>query len=175
MKYPVDQHIYKRMKIIVTTQQSGEHKVEVVENGTTFHTELVSSIEQRDKIIWDLADLYNAIDIEIVTKTIKPKEVKKEFMYSEIPTIPVLYDEEAQDYFDEESEFVFERIVQAIDEGLQAGVDNIRLFELDGTGKYLTSKKEDWKEGLEQAIQYFITVERYEQCKEAQDLIDKLN
>lgn len=175
MKYPVDQHIYKCMKIIVTTQQSGKHKVEVVENGTTFHTELVASIEQRDKVIWDLADLYNAIDIEIVTKTVKPKPVKQDFMYSEIPSIPVLYDEEAQDYFDEEPEFVFERIVQAVSEGIKAEVDTIRLFELDGTSKYLTSNKQDWVGGLKQAIDYFLTVERYEDCRDAQNLIDKLS
>lgn len=162
------------MKIIVTTQQSGKHKVEVVEDGTTFHTELVNSIEQRDKIIWDLADLYNAIDIEIVTKTVKTKPAKQEFKYSEIPNIPVLYEEEAEEYFDEEPEFVFERIIQAISEGIQANVDSVRLFELDHTGKYFTSNKESWEEGLKQAIEYFITTEQYERCGEAHKLIKKL-
>ncbi len=174
MKYPDSAHIYRCMKIIVTTQQSGTHRVEVVENGTTFHTELVGSIKQRDKVVWDLAELYDAIDIEFNTRAVN-KEVEPEFMYSEIPTIPVLYEAEAQDYFNEEAEFVFERILEAVAEGIQTDSPVIRLFELDGTNKYLTSNREDWVGGLEQAISYFFTTERYEECSTAQALINKLS
>jgi hypothetical protein len=159
------------MKIVVTKQESGKHKVEVVEGSTTFHTELVASIKQRDEVVWSLAATYNAVDIEFGAKIVKKTT---EFRYSEIPSIPALYESEAREYFDEEEEFVFERILEAIGEGIEVKADTIRLFEIDGTGKYLTSNREDWIGGLKQAIDYFLTVERYEMCVDAQKMIDKL-
>jgi hypothetical protein len=86
------------MKIVVTKQESGKHKVEVVEGSTTFHTELVASIKQRDEVVWSLAATYNAVDIEFGAKIVKKTT---EFRYSEIPSIPALYESEAREYFDE--------------------------------------------------------------------------
>lgn len=59
---------------------------------------------------------------------------------------------------------MFNRILKAVEEGATMGLDHIRLFELNGTGVYLTSDQADWKTGVEKAIDYFISTEEYEKC-----------
>lgn len=160
------------MKIIVTHSREKNKQwylVEVVEGDRSIYKEEVHSVKKRDEIVWKLADLYGAVDIEIV------EEDPKEFMFSEIPTIPVLDEEEAEEYFEDNQEFVYERILQAVQEALMTDRDSIRLFELNGTGIYITSEKKNWKSGLDQALKYFIVVEAYEQCIIIKQLLNKLN
>lgn len=158
------------MKIVVT--QAGKKKqsyiVAVVDSGMCIHKETVTGIKNRDEVVWKLADLYGALDIEIV----EPKP--QEFKFSEIPSIPVLDEQEASDYFEENMEAVYDRIVQAITEGLHVNRDEVRLFELNGTGVYMTSKRPYWNRGLDQALQYYIKIEAYEKCIAIKQLLAKL-
>ena len=158
------------MKIVVT--QAGKKKqsyiVAVVDSGMCIHKETVTGIKNRDEVVWKLADLYGALDIEIV------EPIPQEFKFSEIPTIPVLDEQEASDYFEENMEAVYDRIVQAITEGLHVNRDEIRLFELNGTGVYMTSKRLYWKGGLDQALKYYIKIEAYEKCIAIKQLLAKL-
>ncbi len=158
------------MKIVVT--RSGNKKqsyiVAVVDSGQCIHKETVEGVTKRDEIVWKLADLYGALDIEIIDK--KPDE----FKFSEIPTIPVLDEEEADEFFEDNQEEVYDRIIQAVKEGLHVNRDEIRLFELSGTGQYFTSRKKNWKAGLQQALDYFIKIEAYEKCITIKQLMAKL-
>jgi isochorismate synthase EntC len=158
------------MKIIVTStgKKKKIYHVEVVDGSISVHKESVSSIEERDELVWQLADLYNALDIEVVD------EKTDEFKFTEIPSIPVLEEEEADEFFDDNSEFVFDRILQAVEEGVVAKRDSIRLFELNGTDVYITSNREDWKSGVQQALDYFASVEQYNKCIVARQLMLKL-
>jgi len=158
------------MKIIVTStgKKKKTYHVEVVDGSISVHKESVNSIEERDELVWQLADLYNALDIEVMDgKT-------EEFKFTEIPSIPVLEEEEADEFFDDNSEFVFDRILQAVEEGVIAKRDSIRLFELNGTDVYITSNREDWKSGVQQALDYFAAVEQYSKCIVARQLMLKL-
>lgn len=158
------------MKIVVTRSATKKQSyiIAVVDSGNCIHKESVDGVAKRDEVVWKLADLYNALDIEIVEPN------AEEFKFTEIPVIPVLDEEEASEFFDENKEVVYDRIIQAIKEGLYVNRDEIRLFELNGTGVYLTSKKPYWKRGLEQALQYFIQIEAYEKCISIKQLMAKL-
>lgn len=165
------------MKIVVTTLRSSkgdEHQIDVLDGGKVLHTEVVKTIEQRDKLIWDLQEMYNVVDIDIKHSKGQVKQKKSEFRYTEIPTIPVLDESEAADFFDEESTFVFERIVKAIEEGIEMNLPTIRLFELNGTGKYLTAERPSWKQGLQRALKYYLTKEMYLNCALVRDLMKRL-
>ncbi len=164
------------MKIIVTTEKtdSGElHRIEVLDGKKLLHTQVVDSIKQRDLVVWELAEVYRVVDIDLKTQK-NAKAEKKDFKYSAIPSIPVIDEDDASAWFDDESEVVFDRIVEAIREGITMKLDSIRLFELNGTGSYLTAERPNWKDGLERSLQYFIEVESYIKCAEVRDLIKEL-
>ena len=166
------------MKIVITTLHSigGEmHQIEVVDGGKVLHTQTATSIKQRDSIVWDLAEVYRVVDIDIRPQDKRSeKQKKQEFKYTEIPSIPVLSEEEAVKFFDIDSALVFARIVKAVEEGLTMDLNSIRLFELNGTGSYLTSERPHWKDGLQQALQYYLAEEDYLKCAEVRDLMNKL-
>ena len=158
------------MKIVVTKSATKKQSyvIAVVDSGNCIHKESVDGVAKRDEVVWKLADLYNALDIEIIEPNIE------EFKFSEIPVIPVLDEEEAVEYFEDNRDFVYDRIIQAVKEGIHINRDEIRLFELNGTGVYMTSKKVHWKRGLDEALQYFINIEAYEKCISIKQLIAKL-
>jgi hypothetical protein len=158
------------MQIVVTqTGKKGAKSfiVEVLDGTAVIHTESVKGLKQRDELVWRLADLYNILDIAIA-------EQLDTFKFSEIPSIPVLEEDEADMFFGENLQFVHERILQAVDEGIKANKDYIRLFELNGTGVYITSNKEDWSQGVEHAMDYFASMEQYDKCIIARQLLQKL-
>ena len=159
------------MKIVVTSMGKKNKKVytiQVMDGPHVVHEESVKNMKSRDEVVWRLADLYNAIDIEV-------KDIKQdEFRFTEIPSIPVLEEEEADEFFEDNKDFVYERILQAVEEGVRAERDVIRLFELNGTDVYITSEKVDWKNGVQQALDYYISVEQYDKCITARQLMLKL-
>lgn len=165
------------MKIVVTTFKSidgNRHKIEVVDGMGVVYTETVRTLQQRDDIVWDLAEMYNVVDIDIVKGDNVEYYVADAFMFSEIPSIPVLDEDDAQYFFEQESDFVYDRIVQAISEGMERGLEEVRLFELNGTGTYLTAQRGGWKAGLLKAIDYYVSVEEYEECVDIQKMISVL-
>lgn len=160
------------MKILVTTTGSKKSKkyiVHVLDGESSIHEEAVDNVSDRDALVWKLADLYGAVDIEI-----KDSMKTEEFRFSEIPSIPVLEESEADEFFEEECEFVYERILQAVEEGIKMNQQTIRLFELNGTDVYITSNREDWKNGVEQALEYYVQKEQYDKCIQARQLMSKL-
>jgi len=164
------------MRIVITTEQTvgGElHHIEVMDGKKIVHVQVAKSVKQRDDIVWKLADLYHVVDIDLKQQKGKIKE-KEDFKYSSIPSIPVIDQEDATEWFDSEGDVVFTRIVEAIREGVTMTLDSIRLFELNGTGAYLTAERPHWKEGLTRALKYFIHIEEYGKCAEIRDLIKKL-
>tara|TARA_R110000796_G_scaffold72282_3_gene163585 strand:+ start:4871 stop:5356 length:486 start_codon:yes stop_codon:yes gene_type:complete len=161
------------MKIVVTIVESSkgtEHCINVIDGKEVVHSTTATTIKERDKIIWNLADLYDTVEINIKSA----KQQTQDFKYSEIPNIPVLDEDEAKDFFDDKSEFVFDRIVQAIEEGIFTSAPEVRLFELNGTSTYLTAERSGWRDGLSTALTHYIAVEHYEKCPNVKQLLDKL-
>jgi hypothetical protein len=161
------------MKIIVTPTGKKANKkvfvVTVLDGLVPIHSESVHGVGERDKLVWKLADLYGAIDIEI-----QETEREDEFKYSEIPSIPVLEESEAEEFFETNKEIVFGRIVKAVEEGVKMQLKTIRVFELNGTGVYITSKVDDWKSGVEEALEYYVSTEQYKKCIKVKQLLSKL-
>ena len=83
-------------------------------------------------------------------------------------------EEEADEFFEDNQDFVYSRILEAVEEGIRATRESIRLFELNGTGVYITSQKEEWKNGVHQALDYFVAVEQYDKCIIARQILHKL-
>lgn len=163
------------MKIVVSQVSStrgNKHLIQVLDRNNIVHSETTDTIDKRDALVWALAETYNVLDIE-VTSTKRALE-EDEFRFSEIPSIPVLDEEDAEAFFDDHEEAVYSRILEAVDEGLFLGLDEIRLFELNGTDVYLTSEKDNWKSGVEKAIEYFVREEQYEKCIIGRQLLNKL-
>lgn len=163
------------MRIIVSTvptKKGNKHLVQVVDNDVIVYSETTTTIEQRDKLVWQLAETYNALDIE-VTRSNRSFD-DEDFRFSEIPSIPVLDEEDAEAFFDDHEDAVYNRILEAVEEGVFLGLDEIRLFELNGTDVYLTSDRESWKSGVEKAIEYFVKEEQYEKCIVGRQLLSKL-
>lgn len=168
------------MKIVVSIvgrKGSSKHLIQVVDRDTVVHSETTQSIDQRDKLVWQLAETYNVLDIEVRRSSLHDEYLadnEDEFRFSEIPSIPVLDEEDAKLFFEDYQGMVFDRILKAIDEGIIMDLDYIRLFELNGTGVYLTSERGDWKKGIEKAIEYFVSTEEYEKCIVGKQLLNKL-
>ena len=156
------------MKIVITaTGKRGRYKtytIEVFEGDRLIAGESAEGAIQRDEIVWKMAELYNIIDIE----------TREDHKFTEIPSIPVLEEVEADDFFEENKEFVYNRIIQAVSEGLTFKRPSIRLFELNGTGVYITSNRKDWKGGVQDALDYFVSIEDYDRCIEARELMEAL-
>lgn len=159
------------MKIVVTSTGKKNNRtftIEVLDGQAIIHTEAAEGVKKRDEVVWKLADLYGALDIEMIEA--KPAE----FKFTEIPSIPVLEEAEADDFFEDNQEFVYARILQAVEEGIRAQRDSIRLFELNGTGVYITSEKGDWKNGVQQSLEYFVAIEQYDKCIIARQILQRL-
>lgn len=169
------------MKIVVesrTFRNSTFYLVQVVDGENVIEEKTVDSITRRDEAIWEFAEQFNTTNIVIVDDkkdSKRRRSVKKrkgdDFKFTEIPTIPVLDMSDAKDFFDENESLVYNRILVAIKEGIRADLDMIKLFELSGTGVYVTSFREDWKSGLKGALQFFEEEEEYEKCALCRDLL----
>jgi hypothetical protein len=152
----------------IYVKQKGKKFVVTLMDGTdTIKERVVTGIEARDKAVWEFTDMYNVSDVILDSQ----KSAKKTYKQSPIPTIPVFDEEEAVEFFEMNQEFVYNRIVQAIAEGVMFGFDSLRLFELNGTGVYITSKRANWKAGLLPALKYYENTEQYEKCSKVRDLI----
>lgn len=157
------------MEIHVHKLDSGKKFRVALTNGSSVLEEvIVTSVQSRDELVWKWCDLYSTVDV------IMHDDKQKEFKYSEIPSIPVLEEKDAEEFFESHSDFVYRRIVQAVSEGVQTSTSEIRLFELNGTDTYLTSQRETWEAGLQSALQYFEESEDYEMCDRVSKLIAEL-
>lgn len=153
--------------------------VKVVEGNNVIEEETATTINKRDQLIWGFAEQYNTTDIAIVSEGDDLRKKRKrssqpKFKFSEIPSIPVLDMEDAADYFDDNEDVVYNRVIVAVKEGIDSKRDVIRLFELNGTGVYITSEKSDWESGLENAKDFFEAKEEYEKCAVCVELLKKL-
>lgn len=160
------------MKIVVNTIINDDNEIiyviNVYDGKSCIHNTSSITIKDRDRIVWELAETYNILEIEM-------REETKEFKLQEIPTIPVIDQDEADTWFEENPDFVFDRIVTAIKEAIKLNRNIVRLFELSGSGVYMTSNKRDWISGLEKALNHYQVSENYEKCAVIKMLINKLH
>jgi len=151
-----------------------EYLIEIWDEDDVVQTKLAKNILERDKIIFDLCDLHNIVDVEYINIS-KLQEIKqKEMEDLDIPVLPYTDAFQLEDYFDSNNGHLFNRIIQAVEEGIEFKKKKIKLFQISNTGVYIDSLKRDWPHGVRLAHQYFLDAEDYTKCQKCMDLLQKL-
>ena len=74
----------------------------------------------------------------------------------------------------EVKEAIIEETLCAIKDGINKKKKNITLFEIAGSNCYIELEKNQWKNTLENVLQFYLENEDYNNCAECRDLINKL-
>ena len=69
---------------------------------------------------------------------------------------------------------VYKSLIDGVTEAIKKDKKLIKLCEVKNSGIYITVEKQEWKNSLDSALQYYIDVEEYEECSKIKNLIDKL-
>ena len=69
---------------------------------------------------------------------------------------------------------VYKSLVDGVTEAIKTDKEEIKLCEVKNSGIYITVGKQEWKNSLDSALQYYIDTEEYEECSKIKNLIDKL-
>ena len=65
-------------------------------------------------------------------------------------------------------------LVSNIAEGIEGNLESVNVAEIKHTDIILSVSKDEWKPGLEKAMEYYITTEEYEECIKIKKIIKKL-
>jgi hypothetical protein len=65
-------------------------------------------------------------------------------------------------------------LVTNIAEGIEYKLESVNVAEIKNHDIILSVPKSEWKGGLENAMDYYIEKEEYEQCSKIKKLIDRL-
>jgi len=69
---------------------------------------------------------------------------------------------------------VYKSLIDGVTEAIKTDKEQIKLCEVKGTNVLITVGKQEWKDSLDSALQYYVSKEEYEECSKIKDLIDKL-
>jgi len=65
-------------------------------------------------------------------------------------------------------------LVSNIAEGIEDDLESVNIAEIKNHDIILSVSKDEWKGGLEKAMDYYIEKEEYEECSKIKNLIEKL-
>ena len=66
-------------------------------------------------------------------------------------------------------------LVSNIADGINDNLESVNIAEIKHTDIILSVPKNEWKGGLENAMNYYIEKEEYEECSKIRNLIEKIN
>ena len=69
---------------------------------------------------------------------------------------------------------VMKSLVANIAEGVEGDLESVNVAEIKNHDIILSVPKTEWKSGLENAMEYYIKTEEYEQCSKIKNLIKKI-
>ena len=69
---------------------------------------------------------------------------------------------------------VYKSLVDGVIDAIKTDKEEIKLCEVKNSGIFITVEKQEWKNSLDSALQYYIDTEEYEECSKIKKLIDKL-
>ena len=69
---------------------------------------------------------------------------------------------------------VYKSLIDGVTEAIKTDKEEIKLCEVKNSGIFITVEKEEWKNSLDSALEYYISTEEYEECSKIKKLIDKL-
>jgi len=65
-------------------------------------------------------------------------------------------------------------LVTNIAEGIEDKLESVNIAEIKNTDIILSVPKSEWRGGLENAMNYYIEKEEYEECSKIKNLIEKI-
>ena len=69
---------------------------------------------------------------------------------------------------------VYKSLVQSISEGVEFKLESVNVAEIKNHDVIISVPKAEWKSGLENAMEYYIKKEEYEECSKIKKLIERL-
>ena len=69
---------------------------------------------------------------------------------------------------------VMKALVNNIAEGVEDNLESVNVAEIKNYDIIISVPKSEWKSGLENAMEYYIKKEEYEECSKIKKLIKKL-
>ena len=69
---------------------------------------------------------------------------------------------------------VMKSLVSNIAEGIEYELESVNIAEIKNQNLIISVPKDEWKPGLEKAMEYYIEKEEYEECSKIKKLIEKL-
>ena len=70
---------------------------------------------------------------------------------------------------------VMKTLVTNIAEGIESNLESINIAEIKNYNLIISVPKNEWKDGLKNAMEYYIKTEEYEQCSKIKNLINKID
>lgn len=102
---------------------------------------------------------------------------QRESMRRKVPTFYVQLNGGTYETFSQHptvQKIVIEELVFAIKDGINKNKKSVSLFELKDSSLLIELDKKNWKQSLNNALNYFIQKEDYNKCIEIRDLINKI-
>ena len=69
---------------------------------------------------------------------------------------------------------MFKTLVTKIADGIEDNLESVNIAEIKHTDIILSVPKDEWKPGLEKALDFYIEREEYEECSKIKKIINKL-
>jgi len=149
-----------------------EYLIEVWLGDDIVETKLAATVKEKAKLIFDLSDFYQSVDIEYIDMNKLQSTVKD--ADPSIPVIPYTDMFQLENYFDSNNDYIFYRIVEAVEDGLKNKKKKIKLFQINNSGVFVDSLKRDWPAGIKLAHEYFLQEEKYDMCSICEGLMKKM-
>lgn len=157
---------------IVSTKLKTKYLIELIDNKKVIKRTSATGLDNRDSIIQDWCGIYGTLEVVHTINKVKTPIIDE--VVDIIPNIPYVDELQLEKYFDVNSKFIFDRIVEAVNNGIITKRKKIKLFELEDTGIYITSSKRSWAEGIRTAKQYYLEFQEYSMVTECDRLLSIL-
>tara|TARA_B100001564_G_scaffold128355_1_gene107221 strand:- start:653 stop:925 length:273 start_codon:yes stop_codon:yes gene_type:complete len=69
---------------------------------------------------------------------------------------------------------VYKSLIESVTEGVKLKLESVNIAEIKNHDVIISVPKTEWKGGLENAMNYYIEREEYEECSKIKKLIEKL-
>ena len=69
---------------------------------------------------------------------------------------------------------VYKSLIEGITTGVDLDLESVNIAEIKNHNVMISVPKTEWKAGLENAMNFYIEREEYEECSKIQELINKI-
>ena len=69
---------------------------------------------------------------------------------------------------------VYKSLIDGVTEAIKNDKKEVKLCEVKNSNIFITVEKQEWKNSLDSALEYYISTEEYEECSKIKNLINKL-